>query len=90
MFYSNYCYGELSILFLFVLLQDTPEWVHLLLLYIDTRQIFNFIMFYFKVSQCFAYIKSIESVPLWYFEHNFNLQKKKSPTFQFRIIHNVV
>ena len=32
MFYSQYSYCELSILFLFILSQDTPAYVHLLLL----------------------------------------------------------
>ena len=35
--YNPYNYGELSIYVFFMLLQDTPAWVYLLLLYFDLQ-----------------------------------------------------
>ena len=45
-FHNEYSYGELSILFLFVLLQDKPAVVYVLLLYFDLRETSYSIMFY--------------------------------------------
>ena len=44
-FYNKYSYGEVSTLFLFILLQDKPSGVHLLLLNFNLSQMRDFIMF---------------------------------------------
>ena len=44
--YNQYSYGELSIYVLFILSQDIPAYVHLVLLYFDLQEICHFIMFY--------------------------------------------
>ena len=50
-----------------------------------------FITFYFKPSRNVDFLTSLEYVPLWYFQNPIVLlQTKKSTTFQFLIIHNVV
>ena len=45
-FYNQYSHVELSIFVLFILPQDTPAEVNLLLLYSDLQEICHFIMFY--------------------------------------------
>ena len=53
-FYSKYSHGELPILFLFILLRDTPARVHLLILYFDLYEKYIIlIMFYLKSLQNF-------------------------------------
>ena len=81
-FYSNYCYGELSILFLLILSRDTPAYVHFLLLQIDLQQFCYFMMFYFKLLQCFAYLNFFESIPLWYFWTQYFAADKEIPNLQ--------
>ena len=63
-FYSKYRYIELSIFLLFLLLQDTRAYVHLLLLYIDLRQLFYFIIIYFKPQWNIDFLTIFESVLL--------------------------
>ena len=46
---SPYSYGDLSILFFYILLQDTSAWVHLLLLYFDLLQISYFYRDLFEI-----------------------------------------
>ena len=47
LFYNQYIYGELSILILFILSQDTPTEVRLLLLYSDLQKnmLFCYVLF---------------------------------------------
>ena len=44
--YNLYRYRDLSKLFLFILPQDTPDDIHLLLVYFNLEPFFYFIMFY--------------------------------------------
>ena len=60
-FYSQYIYGELSKLFLFILFQDTPEEVHLLLLSIDLRifSYFKYVLYLTILYFCFSHLYQI-------------------------------
>ena len=56
-FYNQYIYGELSILLLFILFQDTPAYVCFLILYFDLCEILHFIMFCLSSSRNLCYLK---------------------------------
>ena len=62
--YNQYSYGCLSIFVLFILLQDTPAEVHLLILYFDIQQIRHFNTFYLLSSNNFAFLTNSESITL--------------------------
>ena len=65
LFNSQYCYGDLSLLLLFVLSRHKHEEVNLLLLSIDLKQQYHFIVFYIKLSRNLYFLKYIEPVYLW-------------------------
>ena len=66
-FYGQYCYGEVSKLLLFLLSQDTPEEVYLMLLSIDLPLFSHFRYFYIKLLWNFVFLTNIKSVVSWIF-----------------------
>ena len=90
-FYNQYCYNELSILFLFILSQDKPAWVNLILFYIDLRKYcyFYYILFQTITEYCF-FSNVLNMFFCDIFQHVPPLKTNKSTTIQFLIINNVV
>ena len=71
-FYSHYCYSELSIFFLFILLWDTSSsYIYYYCPFIYFYSVI-IIMCYLKLQQNITSLTNIKSVSLWYFEHNFS------------------
>ena len=89
-FYSNYCYREVSILFLFIWLQDTLVWVHFLPLYIYLQQFCFSFFFSLNHHGTMLFSKILNLFLCDIFEFNCLLQINKFTTFHFSIIHNIV
>ena len=83
-FYNQHRYGELSILFLFILFWDTPAYVYSLLLSIILWWFYYFYRVYSKLLRKFSCLANIESVYLLYFQTLFLHQKNKSSTFNYQ------
>ena len=83
LFYSQYCYSELSILFLFLLSRDTFVQVYSLLFSIDLQRFCYFIMLYLKLSQNFDFLTNICSFVV-FLDTQFSQQTNKTITFNFR------
>ena len=88
--YSHYCYGALSILFVFILSQDTPTQVHLLLRYIDIQQLCYYIYNVFLNYHVVLFSHKCWICSFVVFLNTMFHCRKKSTTFQFSIIQIVV
>ena len=88
-FNSNYGYSELSILFVFILFQDTPAWVHFLLLFIDLQRFcyFHHVLLWTITQFCFTHKCWICSFVIFL---NTMFSERNPQPSNFLIVRNVV